>query len=105
MPQYQEELLDVTNEKGETDRILLLHIEASPSQVVRTSSDSTFLRIGDRSKEMKGDDLRNLEYSKSVRHYEDECTFDATLDDLDPELLRQYQEKIHAGDVPVEQML
>lgn len=37
---------------------------------------------------MKGDNLRNLEYDKNSRHYEDELHPDAVVDDLDKELLQ-----------------
>ena len=105
MPLYKEEFVDVINASGKSDRILLLHIEASPDQVIRTANDSVYLRIADRTKELKGDDLRNLEYSKSIRHYEDECNNDATMDDLDVELLEQYRRILQAGDISYEQLL
>jgi ATP-dependent DNA helicase RecG len=105
MPQYKEEFLEVINNKGQKDRILLLHIESSPEQVVRTSNGSTFLRLADRTKELKGDDLRNLEYSKNVRHYEDECHPDARIEDLDMELLDLYREKLHASDLSYAELL
>lgn len=105
MPRCQEEFIEVENHLGKRDRLLLLHVEASTDQVIRTSNDSTFLRIGDKTMEVKGEDLRNLEYSKSVRHYEDECAFDASIEDLDEELLSQYREKLQAGDISYEQML
>lgn len=34
---------------------------------IQTRNDETWLRIGDRTKEVKGIDLRNLEYSKNTR--------------------------------------
>lgn len=105
MPRYKEEFLNITNAKGEPDRLLLLHIEASADQVIRTTNDSTFLRIGDRTKELKGEDLRNLEYAKSTRHFEDECNMDAQIEDLDEDLIAQYKKKIGAEDVTTEQML
>lgn len=105
MPSYQEEFLDVVNAKGETDRLLLLHIDSSLDQVVRTNNDSTYLRIGDRTKELKGEDLRNLEYSKGLRHFEDECNDEATLADLDEDLLKTYREKLQANDLTFEQIL
>lgn len=105
MPRYEEEFLDFVNDKGAADRVLLLHIEASPDQIIRTINDSTFLRIGDRTKELKGEDLRNLEYSKSIRHYEDECNLDATIEDLDEELLERYRGILQADGVPYEQLL
>ena len=55
MSQYKEEFLDVINTSGKSDRLLLLHIEASPDQVIRTANDSVYLRIADRTKELKGD--------------------------------------------------
>ena len=85
MPSYQEEYMEVVNVDGKPDRVLLLHIAASCDQVIRTTNDSTFLRIGDRSREIKGEDLKNLEYSKSTRHFEDECNMDALIEDLDDE--------------------
>ena len=69
MPRYREEFVDITNEAGKADRLLLLHIEPSVDQVIRTSNDRTYLRIGDKSKEMLGENLRNLEYEKGSRHY------------------------------------
>ena len=105
MPQYKEEFLEVVNNKEQKDRILLLHIESSPEQVIRTSNGSTFLRLADRTKELKGDDLRNLEYSKNVRHYEDECHPDARIEDLDTELLDLYREKLHASDMSYAELL
>jgi len=105
MPQYKEEYLQVVNNEGIQDRILLLHIEASPEQVVRIVNGSTYLRIADRTKELKGEDLRNLEYSKNVRHYEDECHPDARIEDLDSELLASYREKLHAEDLSFEELL
>ena len=105
MPHYKEEFLSVENHKGEPDRLLLLHIESSSEQVVRTISGSTYLRVADRTKELKGDDLRNLEYSKAVRHYEDECHPDATIEDLDNDLLDTYRDILHAGNLSYEKLL
>lgn len=105
MPSYTEEFIDVINNQGKPDRILLLHINKSTEQIIRTDNDSTWLRIGDSSVEMKGDNLRNLEYAKNSRHYEDELHPDATVDDLDEELLSQYAEHIGAENMPFEEVL
>lgn len=105
MPRYEYELIDVINSKRESDRILLLHISESVDQIIRTSSDLTYLRIGDRSVEMRGDDLRNLEYAKSARHYEDEINPDAEMSDLNEDLLTQYAEHIGATDLSFKEIL
>lgn len=96
MPRYREEFVNIINSDGYQDRLLLLHIEASVNQVIRTTSERTFLRIGDRSKEMLGDNLRNLEYAKGARHFEDEINQYANLEDLDEDLLLAYKKHIDA---------
>ena len=105
MPRCQEELLDIENAEGKPDRLLLLHIQESADQIIRTAGDRTFLRIGDRTRELQGDDLRNLEYAKSTRHYEDEINPDAALSDLDEQLLEEYLAHIGAGNMPFDQVL
>ena len=105
MPRYREEFIGITNEVGQPDRILLLHIEPSVDQVIRTSNDRTYLRIGDKSKEMLGENLRNLEYAKGSRHFEDEINQNAILEDLDQELLDAYKKRIGAESVDTHQVL
>lgn len=105
MPGFQEEFLDITNAAGDPDRLLLLHISGSVDQVIRTMKDSTFLRIGDRTKELLGDNLRNLEYSKNMRHYEDELNHDAKISDLDEELIEGYKKLVGAEEIDTERIL
>ncbi len=105
MTAYTEEFIDITNADGEADRLLLLHIHAAVDQIIRTNNDSTFLRIGDRTKEIKGDDLKNLEYSKATRHYEDELNFEAEIEDLDESLLLAYKKKLGAEELETKQVL
>lgn len=105
MPRWKEEYIDIVNVNGLPDRLLLLHIEESIDQVIRTSNDTTWLRIGDRTRELRGDDLRNLEYAKSTRHYEDEPNYDATIEDLDKELLAEYMTRVGAEGLSEYQVL
>ena len=105
MPRYQEEFIDVVNASGKLDRILLLHIESTKGQVIRTFNDRTYLRIGDKSKEMLGENLRNLEYAKGARHFEDEINPYATLEDLDVNLLEKYKKNIGAENLTIKQVL
>lgn len=105
MPKFREEFLEIENVYGEPDRLLLLHIDSSMDQVIRTSSDRTYLRIGDKSVEMLGDNLRNLEYSKGSRYYEDEPNREATIEDLDEDLLREYKERVGGKKLTVAEVL
>lgn len=105
MPRYREEFIDIINDSGEPDRVLLLHIESSRDQVIRTANDRTYLRIGDKSKEMLGENLRNLEYAKGSRHFEDEINQNATIEDLDEDLLAAYKKRIGASNLDNHQVL
>ena len=105
MPNYKVEILDVKNKDGEDDEIIIFHIEAETERIIRTTNGTTYLRIGDRSKELKGEDLVNLEYARNTRRYEDELNKEATLEDLDLELLHEYKEKISALELSDEQVL
>lgn len=104
-PQYEVEFMDITNSKGEPDQLLILHIEAESERIISTQNDSVFLRIADKTRELKGDDLRILEYTKGLRKYEDECSTDATIEDLDSELLSRYKRCLGASHLSDEEVL
>lgn len=84
---------------------MLLHIYPSVDRVISTSNGSVFLRIGDRKRELRGDDLRKLEYSKGARHYEDELNHDVKISDLDVELIEKYKDILGSSDISAEQLL
>ena len=104
-PRFSYEWMPVENKDGSPDHILLLHIESETDRVIQTQNESVFLRIGDRTKELKGEDLRILEYDKNQRRFEDECDEDAILEDLDAELLHEYKKRIYAEELSDEQVL
>ncbi len=105
MPQHEITFLEVVNEFGKADRLLLLHIEASVDRVIFTERDQAWVRFGDKSKEMRGENLRNLEYLKGTRHYEDELNYDITIDDLDANLVNEYKKRIGAENLSTETVL
>ncbi|MBO6179945.1 MAG: putative DNA binding domain-containing protein [Selenomonadaceae bacterium] len=105
MAQFEYEFLNIKNKDGFQDRLLLLHIKKSVDHIIRTNDDRTYLRIGDRTKELRGVDLVHLEYAKSTRHYEDEINRDATLEDLDTDLLNDYRHRLDADELTAEQVL
>lgn len=104
-PRHEVEYMDIINDKGEADQLLILHIEAETERIIATQNDSVFLRIADKKRELKGEDLRMLEYSKGLRKYEDECTTDATIEDLDPALLNLYKTKLNASELSDREVL
>ena len=54
---------------------------------------------------MLGENLRNLEYAKGSRHFEDEINQNGILEDLDQELLNAYKKRIGAEDIDTHQVL
>lgn len=95
----------MVNFKGERDRLLLFHVSCSIDRVIQTESERTYLRIADSTREVLGENLRNLEYSKGSRHYEDEFHPTAQISDLDEELLGKYKRRIRAEDSSIEEVL
>lgn len=105
IPLCQEEFLEVVNFRGERDRLLLFHISCSVDRVIQTENERTYLRIADSTKEVLGENLRNLEYSKGSRHYEDELHPTAQISDLDEELLDRYKQCVRAEHSSYEDVL
>ena len=104
-PSYEYAFIDIINKRDEKDRLLILHIKPELERLIATQNDSVYLRIGDRTREMKGEDLRMLEYSKDLRHYEDEIHPQASMADLDEALLCTYKERLGASHLTHEEVL
>lgn len=94
MPEYRHEFVDITNDAGKPDRLILLHIKPSIDKVITTTKDEIYLRIGDKTRKLTVEEIRQLKYEKGVAHYEEEVCSYATMEVLDPELLDAYWEKI-----------
>lgn len=105
MPEYRHEFVDVLNDAGKPDRLILLHIKPSVDRVISTTKDEVFLRIGDKTRKLTVEEIRQLEYEKGVSHYEEEVCQHATMEDLDSELLDAYRQKIGAVHQTNEQVL
>lgn len=89
-PEYKIEVIDVSLESGEQGQIMLFHISSSTNEIIKLKNGDAFLRVGDTSRKLTADTLAALEYSKGIKSYESRIVDDATLDDLDSELIDQY---------------
>lgn len=96
-PKYNTEILEINNKKGEPDKVLLFHIESSANKIIKTSSSEVYLRIGDSSKRLSYEDIKNLEYDKGERLYEEELVERSSLEDIDTELLLEYKKKVNSS--------
>lgn len=95
LPSYQMEVIQCTSVTGEPTQIFLYHIEPSLDTIISLTNGKTYLRQGDHSNELDAESLIRLEYSRGVRRFEEQLVADATLDDLDPQLLQEYAEKLN----------
>ena len=93
-PKYRIELLDIENEKGEMDNLLLFHIEPELNYIIRNNKDEVFCRQGDSSIKLNANQIRSLEYDRKERDFEAEVILESSIKDIDVEVLELYKEKI-----------
>ena len=68
MPEYRHEFVDITNDAGKPDRLILLHIKPSVDKVIRTTKDEVYLRIGYKSRKLTVEEIRQLEYGLGYQY-------------------------------------
>ena len=90
--------LEVINNKGQKDHILLIQIEPSSKMVHKTMADEVFLRVGDESIKLNHEQRLNFEYDKGERLFEEQIAPYCTINDLDTNVLKSYSEAVHYTD-------
>lgn len=93
-PTYRMELLDLENEKGEMDNLLLFHIEPELNYIIRNNKDEVFCRQGDSSIKLNANQIRSLEYDRKERDFEAEIILESSIKDIDMDIMALYKEKI-----------
>lgn len=105
-PPVEPSRIEVTNDNGQDDVVLLLRVDASSDSVVRRRDDNkVFYRSGDKSNELGHDQILRLEYDRNQRRFEDEVADRSGLTDIDHEVLDQYKQKVGGGSLTDEQVL
>lgn len=105
VPAVRAEEINVTNSSGESDRILVLDVQASTDRVIARKRDGeVFLRQKDESVRLDREQVRALEYDKNQRRFEDELADRSGIDDIDREVMNRYREEL-GTDAPYEQIL
>lgn len=81
--------------------IFLFSIEQDIERIFqRKDMETVFLRIYDENRKLNRDQIKQLEYDKTIRKFEEELVPDFDLGDLDLGLLEQYKKKLnYNGDV------
>lgn len=103
-PTYRIELINIKNEKGEDDNILLFHIEPELNYLIRNNKDEVYCRQGDSSIRLNANQIRSLEYDRKERDFEAEVLLESSINDIDSEVMEVYKRKIDT-DLPNEEIL
>ncbi len=93
-PTYRTELIEIKNEKGEDDNLLLFHIEPELNYLIRNNKDEVFCRQGDSSIKLNANQIRSLEYDRKERDFEAEVLLESSINDIDTEVMKIYKKKI-----------
>lgn len=102
LPSFEWEELDIINNSGQPDKILLCHIESSVDQVYKTKNGTVYLRIGDKSAKQTNEEINALELKKGARKYEDIPCIETSIDDIDLNAIKEYQDKMNTSLSPEE---
>ncbi len=74
-----------------------------PSIAVHSNqADEAYIRVGDKSRKLTFEERTQLMYDKGERYFEDKSVPDATIDDIDMEMVQSYIEKIGYSKTPLE---
>ncbi|MBY0477996.1 MAG: ATP-binding protein [Chitinophagaceae bacterium] len=85
----------------EGNLIFLYHVDQDIERIFkRKDNEHIFLRVDDKNKQLDRDAVRNLEYDKQIRKFEDEIEVEFDFQDIDMKLLNGYKQKLnYEGDV------
>lgn len=86
---------------GNKNRLLVMHVPQSPD-LHANQADECFYRVGDKSKKLNFEQRMQLYYAKGKRYYEDSAVPEATIADIDLNLVSKYCKKIHYTKKPEE---
>lgn len=96
-PKMEIENYSCKDANGNDCIILLFHISSSADEIVVLKTGEAYLRVGDSSIKLTHEQFLSLEYSRGIKSFETRIVEDATLEDLDDNLIQQYIEMLNAS--------
>lgn len=76
--------------------IFIFHIEQDIERIFqRKDTETVFLRVHDENRKLNRDQIKQLEYDKTIRKFEEELVTEFDIADLDYELLEQYKQRLN----------
>ena len=98
VPDIKTEKLNIINNNGKNDYILILFIETSYNSLIRNVRDEVYLRRGDSTIKLNDDEIQILKVDRPELSYEDQLVLESSISDIDEEMVNIYKEKIGATD-------
>ena len=91
LPEYQVFARQVqVEDSSEPKHILVFFIQPSHNIIIKLKTGEAYLRVGDQSRRLSASQLLELEYARGTRSFETTLVPDATLEDLDENLIAEY---------------
>ncbi|MGH9023601.1 MAG: ATP-binding protein [Acidimicrobiia bacterium] len=90
-------LIECVNHRGEADHLLVLEVEAGVTMHAN-QRDEVYLRVGDETRKLTFVQRQELLYDKGQATFESTAVPDATIEDLDAELLASYAGAVNHPD-------
>ena len=102
-PQFN--ILDVKNNKGIDDKILVISVDVSTDRVIKSYNGKVFLRQNDKSLELNFEQILQLQYDRGQRYFEDEVVQLSSIDDIDGGLIDDYKKILNIDELSSEEVL
>ena len=96
IPQIKTEKLNIINNNGHDDFVLLLHIEISHNSLIRNVKDEVYLRRGDSTIKLTDEQIQILKVDRPEISYENQIVLESSIDDIDEEMVNIYKRAINA---------
>lgn len=96
IPKYENETLEVTNYKGNVDKILLIHISPSINTLIRNVKDEVYLRQGDSTNKLSSEQVKIIEMDRHEISFEEQINIRTSVDDIDLDMVEIYKSAIGA---------
>ncbi|MFB6182295.1 MAG: ATP-binding protein [Candidatus Magasanikbacteria bacterium] len=85
--------MEVKNEKGEDDKIILFYVSYSRDRVIELTDGTAYERIGDQTHKLSPEKKRLMKQDKGQSRFEKEIEPQVSLEDLNKDELNKFKEK------------
>lgn len=84
--------VEIINNRGQADFVLVLNIEPSRNHVIKRRNDgAVYLRVGDKNMPLNYEQTLKLQYDKHQLVFEDEPVPDSSIEDIDHEIVDRFK--------------